>query len=181
MTWALIFWHKMWNCWPERYGKFQSEIPSTSGVICEKPQGGPLPPSVGRVKPAGRCPTEAVEVVGPCSIGRRTDTRPKWPELCNPAVVAGVRMLSNWALRQWRSAPEQWHRDNLKMGETRWNQKIVIFEDQWEMGRKRRERWLNVIRAWYMVHTKRNCCIWLEYVHCEILLPTIVRFGRLSL
>ena len=34
----------MWNCWPERYGKFQSEIPSTSGAICEKPQGGPLPP-----------------------------------------------------------------------------------------------------------------------------------------
>ena len=40
MTWVLIFWHKVWNCWPERYGKFQSEIPSTSGAICEKPQGG---------------------------------------------------------------------------------------------------------------------------------------------
>ena len=39
----------MWNCWPERYGKFQSEIPSTSGAICEKPQGGPLaPPPAGR-------------------------------------------------------------------------------------------------------------------------------------
>ena len=42
----------MWNCWPERYGKFQSEIPSTSGAICEKPQGGPFgppPPSGARV------------------------------------------------------------------------------------------------------------------------------------
>ena len=39
----------MWNCWPERYGKFQSEIPSTSGAICEKPQGGPFgPPPAGR-------------------------------------------------------------------------------------------------------------------------------------
>ena len=40
----------MWNCWPERYGKFQSEIPSTSGAICEKPQGGPFAPP----PPAGR-------------------------------------------------------------------------------------------------------------------------------
>ena len=50
MTWVLIYWHKMWNCWPERYVKFQSEIPSTSGAICEKPQGGGLspPPSAGR-------------------------------------------------------------------------------------------------------------------------------------
>ena len=38
----------MWNCWPERYGKFQSEIPSTSGAICEKPQGVPLGPPAGR-------------------------------------------------------------------------------------------------------------------------------------
>ena len=44
MTWVLIFWHKVWSCCPERCGKFQSEIPSTSGTICEKPQGGPLPP-----------------------------------------------------------------------------------------------------------------------------------------
>ena len=44
-----MFWHKVWNCCPERYGKFQSEIPSTSGAICEKPQGGPLaPPPAGR-------------------------------------------------------------------------------------------------------------------------------------
>ena len=50
MTWVLIFWYKVWNYWPERYGKFQSEIPCTSGAICEKPQGGgPLGPS-----PAGR-------------------------------------------------------------------------------------------------------------------------------
>ena len=51
MSWVLIFWHKVWNCWPERYGKFQSEIPSTSGAICEKPQGGPFgpPPSGARV------------------------------------------------------------------------------------------------------------------------------------
>ena len=50
MTWVLIFWHKVWNCWPERYGKFQSEIPSTSGAICEKLQGGALwpPPPAGR-------------------------------------------------------------------------------------------------------------------------------------
>ena len=48
MTWVLIFWHKVWNCCPERYGKFQSEIPSTSGAICEKPQGGPLGPPAGR-------------------------------------------------------------------------------------------------------------------------------------
>ena len=50
MTWVLIFWHKVWNCCSERYGKFQSEIPSTSGAICEKPQGGPLgpPPTAGR-------------------------------------------------------------------------------------------------------------------------------------
>ena len=44
----------MWNCWPERYGKFQSEIPSTSGAICEKPQGGGAlwaPPSGARVNP----------------------------------------------------------------------------------------------------------------------------------
>ena len=40
----LIFSHKVWNCCPERYGKFQSEIPNTSGAISEKPQGGPLPP-----------------------------------------------------------------------------------------------------------------------------------------
>ena len=34
----------------ERYGKFQREIPSTSGAICEKPQGGPFgPPSGARV------------------------------------------------------------------------------------------------------------------------------------
>ena len=51
MTWVIIFWHKVWNYCPERYGKFQSEIPSTSGAICEKPQGGPLgpPPSGARV------------------------------------------------------------------------------------------------------------------------------------
>ena len=49
MIWVLIFWHKMWNCCPERYGKFQSEIPSTSGAICEKPQGGgPLGLPAGR-------------------------------------------------------------------------------------------------------------------------------------
>ena len=50
-TWVLIFWHKVWNCCPERYGKFQSEIPSISGAICEKPQWGPLPPPP---PPAGR-------------------------------------------------------------------------------------------------------------------------------
>ena len=50
MTWVLIFWHMVWNCCPERYGKFQSEIPSTSGAICEKPQGGAFGPS----PPAGR-------------------------------------------------------------------------------------------------------------------------------
>ena len=49
MTWVLIFLHKVWNICPERYGKFQSENPSTSGAICEKPQGGPLaPPPAGR-------------------------------------------------------------------------------------------------------------------------------------
>ena len=42
------FWHKVSNCWPERYGKFQSEIPSTSGAICEKPQGALCPPPAGR-------------------------------------------------------------------------------------------------------------------------------------
>ena len=47
MTWDLFFWHKVWNCCPERYGKFQSEIPSTSGAICEKNRGGPLPPPAG--------------------------------------------------------------------------------------------------------------------------------------
>ena len=53
MTWVLTFLHKVWNCWPERYGKFQSDIPSTSGAICEKPQGGPFgpPPSGARVNP----------------------------------------------------------------------------------------------------------------------------------
>ena len=34
----------MWNCCPERYGKFQSDIPNTSGAIC------PPPPSEARVK-----------------------------------------------------------------------------------------------------------------------------------
>ena len=38
----------MWNCCPERYGKFQSDIPSTSGAICEKPQGGAFAPPAGR-------------------------------------------------------------------------------------------------------------------------------------
>ena len=49
---VLIFWHKVWNCCPERYGRFQREIPSTSGAICEKPQGAlcPPPPSGARVK-----------------------------------------------------------------------------------------------------------------------------------
>ena len=36
------------NYCPERYGKFQSEISSTSGAICEKPQGGLCPPPAGR-------------------------------------------------------------------------------------------------------------------------------------
>ena len=46
-----IFLHKVWNCCPEGYGKFQSEISSTSGAICEKPQGAlwaPPPPPAGR-------------------------------------------------------------------------------------------------------------------------------------
>ena len=51
----------MWTCCPERYGKFQSEIPSTSGAICEKPQGGPLPPP-----PAGRG-LRSVLTKRPCS------------------------------------------------------------------------------------------------------------------
>ena len=48
MTWVLIFWHKVWNCCPERYGKFQSDIPSSSGAICEKTTGGPFAPPAGR-------------------------------------------------------------------------------------------------------------------------------------
>ena len=43
-TWALICLHKVWNCCPERYGKFQSEISITSWVICETPQGALCPP-----------------------------------------------------------------------------------------------------------------------------------------
>ena len=50
MTWVLNFLYKVWNCCPERYGKFQSEIHSTSGTICEKPQGALCPPP----PPAGR-------------------------------------------------------------------------------------------------------------------------------
>ena len=48
MTWVLIFGHKVRSCCPERYGKFQSEIPSRySGAICEKPQV-PFGPPAGR-------------------------------------------------------------------------------------------------------------------------------------
>ena len=47
MAWVLIFQHKVWNCCPERYGQFQREIPSTSGAICEKPQGALSPPPSG--------------------------------------------------------------------------------------------------------------------------------------
>ena len=62
-----MFWHKVWNCCPERYGKFQSEIPSTSGAICEKPQGGPLPPP-----PAGRGLTTSLRWLENLRRGRDT-------------------------------------------------------------------------------------------------------------
>ena len=51
MAWDQFFLHRLWSCCPERYGKFQSEIPSTPGAICEKNTGGPLPPTT---PPAGR-------------------------------------------------------------------------------------------------------------------------------
>ena len=66
MTWVIIFWHKVWDCCPERYGKFQSEIPSTSGAICEKPQGGGAlwaPPSGARVKPSARAPRTSPKII----------------------------------------------------------------------------------------------------------------------
>ena len=55
----------MWNGWPERYGKFQSEIPSTSGAICEKPQRGPFgpPPRGARVKGKMIAQKEGIERV----------------------------------------------------------------------------------------------------------------------
>ena len=57
MTWDLIFLNKVWNYCPERYGKFQSETPFSSGAICEKHWWG------ARVKTA---PVAAI-LVNPCS------------------------------------------------------------------------------------------------------------------
>ena len=72
----------MWNCWPERYGKFQSEIPSTSGAICEKPQGGPFgpPPSGARVI-ARANPKTAFEFLALGSGGHNFDLSEKLTEI----------------------------------------------------------------------------------------------------
>ena len=87
----------VWNCCPEMYGKFQSEIPSTSGAICEKPQGGPLPPP----PPAGRglmVRTPSIEVLGVAlrlrrysgsiiSILKKNAHKPRLSQVC--ATVIG--------------------------------------------------------------------------------------------
>ena len=117
MTWVLIFWHKVWNCWPERYGKFQSEIPSTSGAICEKPQGGPFGPP-----PAGRGLITR-STVASCWLGRFLYTQlllralrvlfsPCWGvDFCQSnslVTVLPVRVVSAYASSARRPAPGWW-------------------------------------------------------------------------
>ena len=45
---SYFFLHKVWNCCPERYGKFHSEIPSTcQDYLRKKHRGGLCPPPSG--------------------------------------------------------------------------------------------------------------------------------------